>query len=122
MEYQFSYDVLGQPVAKCELECEAFGDWLSHDIAKDHKQLSLLLEVIKKLQKQQLADYQYIGKIYHLQLDKDEVTLTLNNETLDLAQAQHVEWDPEISNGCGLIDLQRLLIAWQAFTLNINLP
>ena len=73
MDYQFSHDILGNPVVTCELECEAFGDWLSHDIAQDFAQITLLLNTVQQLQSNQLVSYQHNGKEYHLLLDKDEV-------------------------------------------------
>ena len=120
MDYQFQHDILGNPVATCELECEAFGDWLSHDIANNHQQIELLLEVILQLQNNQISSYQHIGKEYYLQLDKDEVELFLNNNHIrDMAFSEEDEsqelTDLHIQSGCGLADFCILLKAWQKF-------
>lgn len=120
MDYQFSHDLLGHPVATCELECEAFGDWLSHEIAQDIGQITLLLNAIKQLQAHQLSSYQHIGKEYHLEFDKDEVELMLNNNHIqEMApseddESQELE-DLYIQSGCGLADFHTLLKAWQQF-------
>lgn len=120
MDYQFSRDFLGNPVATCELECEAFGDWLSQDIAQDTSQINLLLNIVEKLQNKQLIDYQHNGKEYHLLFDKDEVELVLNNNliqemsTTDDDESQELS-DLHIQSGCGLADFKSLLRAWQGF-------
>jgi uncharacterized protein YacL (UPF0231 family) len=120
MDYQFSHDILGHPVAKCELDCEAFGDWLSHDIADDVGQIIMLIDVINQLQTNRITDYQHNGKEYHLQLDKDEVELILNNNQIqNIAPAEDDESqeleDLHIQAGCGLADFYKLLKAWQQF-------
>ena len=96
MDYQFSHDILGNPVATCELECEAFGDWLSHEIAQDFRQITLLLNTVHQLQANQLTSYQHNGKEYHLEFDKDEVELIFNNnhiqEMTSLAESNALAW------------------------------
>ena len=119
MDYQFSHDILGQPSATCELECEAFGDWLSHEIAQDFAQINLLLNTVQQLQSNQLVSYQHNGKEYHLLLDKDEVELILNNNHIQEMTSLNDD-TPELSNlhiqsGCGLADFHTLLKAWQKF-------
>ncbi len=120
MDYQFSHDILGQPVATCELECEAFGDWLSHEIARDFEQIKLLLYTIQQLQTNQLSSYQHNGKEYHLEFDKDEVELILNNNhSQNMSPAEEEERqelsDLNIQAGCGLDDFHTLLKSWQKF-------
>lgn len=120
MDYQFFHDILGQPLASCELECEAFGDWLTHDIAQNVEQISLLLNTIQQLQTNQLTSYQHNGKEYHLEFDKDEVELMLNNNHIQgmapRADDESQELDDlHTQSGCGLADFYTLLKAWQQF-------
>ena len=120
MDYQFFHHILGHPVAICDLECEPFGDWLSHDVAQEFEQITLLLNIIVQLQTNQLVSYQHIGKEYHLQFDKDEVELILNNNHIqNLAPKEEDEGqelsDLHIQSGCGLADFYTLLKAWQEF-------
>ena len=120
MDYQFFHDILGHPVAICDLECEPFGDWLSHDVAQEFEQITLLLNIIVQLQTNQLVNYQHNGKEYHLELDKDEVELNLNNNHIQTMthseddENQELE-DLHIQSGCGLADFHILLKAWQKF-------
>lgn len=114
MEFQFRTDITGQPIAKCELECEAFGDWLSHDLGSNRSNIRSVLEVVDKLLNKQLSHYELTGKDYHLVFEDDEVQITLNHN-----QTSHNEfaesYDQEIENGCGLIDFKHLLLEWQKF-------
>lgn len=120
MDYQFFHDILGHPVATCELECEAFGDWLSNDIAQDSSQITSLLSIIHKLQTNQILTYQHNTKEYHLLFDKDEVELILNNNHIQDATSYADDESEElndlhIQSGCGLADFHTLLKAWQQF-------
>lgn len=120
MDYQFFRDILGNPVAICELECEAFGDWLSHDIAQNFTQITLLLNITQQLQSNQLVSYQHNGKEYHLLFDYDEVELILNNNHIqNMAPTEEDEGQElsqlNIQSGCGLADFDALLKSWLLF-------
>lgn len=114
MEFQFRKDITGLPIAKCDLECEAFGDWLSHDISIKKAEIKSLLNTVDKLLNKQLNHYEYTGKEYHLIFENDEVELALNNN-----QSSHTEFEDEFdegaNTGCGLVDFQKLLQEWQIF-------
>jgi uncharacterized protein YacL (UPF0231 family) len=119
MDYQFYRDLLGNPVAKCELETENYGDWLSNDIAQDRAQVSLLLAKIELLQQLQINHYQHIGKVYHLLFADDEVELVLNNTSVSETQTLSPELEnPLDSQGCGLADFKALLKQWQIYILS----
>jgi uncharacterized protein YacL (UPF0231 family) len=114
MEFQFMTDISGQPIAKCELECEAFGDWLGNDLGKDPRKVSQLLHTIDELLNKQLPHFELTTKEYHLSIEDDEVTLSLNNAQSQTEEfAEH--YPDEQVTGCGLIDFQQLLKAWQQF-------
>jgi uncharacterized protein YacL (UPF0231 family) len=120
MDYQFSYDFLGQPVAKCELECELFGDWLSHDLADDAQHIAQLIDITEKLHTKRLNHYQYQGKEYHLEFDTEEVELMLNNNLITSPELiKDTDFQEHSSapaaTGCGLSDFVHLLKAWQQF-------
>lgn len=114
MDFEFVTDVTGMPLAKCDIESEAFGDWLSHDISVDKNTIITLLSNIDKVLKHQLTHYEFIGKIYHLTIADDEVELFINS-----GQSQHSEFDDDYSElaaaGCGLIECKHLLTNWLEF-------
>ncbi|WP_158971167.1 YacL family protein [Paraglaciecola sp. L3A3] len=115
MDFQFQTDITGLPIAKCDIECEAFGDWLSHDLSVDQGQIDELLEKIDQLLNKKLIQYTFIGKIYHLVFESDEVELILNNSDVSSSEFSEQISDQQIT-GCGLIDLQNLLLEWKSFT------
>ncbi|MDU0354107.1 YacL family protein [Paraglaciecola aquimarina] len=114
MEFQFQTDITGLPIAKCDLECEAFGDWLSHDLSTDKSNITLLLQTTEKLLSKQLSHYQFTGKVYHLIFENDEVELVLNNNEVSTAEFAD-EHDNEHVTGCGLVDFKHLLEEWANF-------
>lgn len=120
MDYQFLHNILGQPMAKCDLECEPFGDWLTYDIEQDTKQITHLLDIVQQLQNKTISSYQHNGKEYHLLLDNDEVELILNNNHIQHMAPSEDDESQElnelnIQSGCGLADFDALLKAWQLF-------
>ncbi|MFT2090040.1 YacL family protein [Paraglaciecola sp. 2405UD69-4] len=115
MEYQFSYDLLGKPTAKCELDCELFGDWLTQDMSENSNSTEELLAIIQQLLAREIQDYCFISDTFHLLLDDSEAELKVNNADLAASVNLEVEWHSEDSAGCGLIDLQHILEAWLDF-------
>jgi hypothetical protein len=115
MDYQFYRDVTDKALAECEIE--AFGDWLSHDLANNHSQITQLLDIIEQLENQQIKREKFRGKDYCLHLNQDEVEL----EALFVGFADEdalpegTEFEEPLLVGCGLEDLKHLLLAWQEF-------
>ena len=114
MEFQFQTDVTGQPIAKCGIESEAFGDWLGNDLGADRPQIRALLDIVEKLLAKKLLHYQLIGKEYTLDFEDEEVLITLNHHQTSHEEFAQ-EYDLNISAGCGLVDFQRLLQEWKHF-------
>jgi uncharacterized protein YacL (UPF0231 family) len=114
MEFQFQTDITGQPTAKCDIECEAFGDWLCNDLGTDRTKIHDLLDTVERLLKKNLSRFELTGKEYHLVFENDEVELSLNN-----SQTSHQEFNEDFDAnqtiGCGLIDFQNLLQEWRKF-------
>ncbi|MDC8829703.1 YacL family protein [Alteromonas gilva] len=114
MDFEFITDVTGQPLAKCDIESEALGDWLSHDICTDKRAIESLLYMIEQLKNNQRPDVEFTGKIYHLAIADDEVELFLNN-----SQPHHDEFEDDYSDGpaagCGLVEFTHLLESWRDF-------
>ena len=118
MDYQFYRDITGKALAECEIE--AFADWLSHDLAANQSQITQLLNIIERLENQQIKHEKFRGQDYCLHLNQDEVEL----EALfvgfadEEALPEGTEFEEPLLVGCGLEDLKHLLLAWQDFVLN----
>ena len=56
-------NVTGEPLAKCDVESEYFGDWLSHDIGADTVAVATLMAAIEKLLTRQQMEFEYTGKM-----------------------------------------------------------
>ncbi|OFC69274.1 YacL family protein [Alteromonas confluentis] len=114
MDFEFLTDVTGQPLARCDMESEYFGDWLSHDIGSDKALITSLLHNLDRLLGRQIPDYEFVGKIYHLTIADEEVDLFLNNNDIADSQFEDEQPDGPVA-GCGLVELKHLLASWQAF-------
>ncbi len=114
MDFEFVTDVTGLPLAKCDIESEAFGDWLSHDVSVNKTTITTLLTGIEQVLNHQLTSYEFTGKIYHLTIADDEVELFINS-----GQSTHSEYGEDYSElavaGCGLIECKHLLTSWLEF-------
>ena len=116
MDYQFKHDILGNPLAICELEYEALGDWLTNDLATDEKQAKTLIDTAKQLLNHRLNHYQHNGKIYHLVFEQDEVELFLNHYEISHPEFNDQTGDSQPICGFGLVDFKHLLEEWSNFT------
>lgn len=114
MDFEFVTDVTGEPLAKCDIESENFGDWLSHDVGTDVQAIHTLLESLDKLLNKQLMHFDFTGKIYHLTMADDEAELFLNNTDLSHHEFDDEEIDGPVA-GCGLVELKMLLESWLEF-------
>jgi uncharacterized protein YacL (UPF0231 family) len=115
MDYQFARDLLNNPYAKCELEYEGFGDWLTHDLMAQRQAIKTLLNTVSKLLQRELLSHQYNGTLYHLIFEDDEVSLFINHH-----QVSHPEFSDDGEDnypiaGCGLVDFKQLIDAWSDF-------
>ncbi|MFS1703339.1 UPF0231 family protein [Aestuariibacter sp. GS-14] len=114
MDFDFVTDVTGQPLAKCDIETEAFGDWLSHDIGTSKPAISALIAKLEQVLNRTLSHYEYTGKIYHLVIEDDEVDVFLNNSELAHSEFEDDAIDGPVA-GCGLVEFKHLLESWLTF-------
>jgi uncharacterized protein YacL (UPF0231 family) len=115
MDYQFKHDLLGNPLALCDLEYEALGDWLTSDLATDKRQAKVLIEVVEQLLNYQLNHHQHNGKIYHLTFEQDEGELFLNHN--EISHPEFIDHNDSSQPICGfgLTDFKHLLEEWVDF-------
>jgi uncharacterized protein YacL (UPF0231 family) len=115
MDYQFFRDEGSTPVASCEIA--AFGDWLSHDIGNDKAKVAELIAIVDSLLRAEKKHVEFVSKDYRLQLNQDEVEIAalFVGFADEDALPEGTEFEDPMLEGCGLDDLQHLLLAWQEF-------
>lgn len=117
MDYKFFRELSGKPIAECESEASTFGDWLSNELSNDENAVCEILDMIEKLQSQQLSSHKVKGHDYTLILNEDEAELHSHlgywNEEEELPEGTELDQQTEI--GCGLQDLKELLLEWRDF-------
>lgn len=114
MDFEFFTDVTGLPLAKCDVESEAFADWLCHDLGADKVVVGSLLTKVTHLQKRPAKEFTITGKIYHLIIADEEVELFINNTEFSHSEFEDLDFDGSVA-GCGLADFTRLLESWAEF-------
>lgn len=118
MNYQFIRDLEGSPIAQFDMGSETFSRWFSEELGNDKNKIAALLDIIQKLQSEQLKEYVLQGAEFNLSLDSDEVEI--RSKTLDVDAPTELPegtelYDQESISGCGLEDFNRVLGSWSDF-------
>ncbi|GAA3919436.1 YacL family protein [Litoribacillus peritrichatus] len=132
MEYQFSSDYSSQPVATCSMDHEAFGHWLTEEMASDEKKVHHILSQIEALQAQKIDQFILKGSEYSLKLTQEDAVVgathvgfeafndelcAVSDDSQDLG-FEHDELALDDQQGtamCGLEDFSDLIHAWLDF-------
>lgn len=115
MEYRFSRNDIGQPIAVMNMEAEAFSHWLAIEVNDSHKaQLQKIMVAVDRLLSAQQWDFEYIGREFHLSLTRTSATVTANsvlqqrretsNEAFDNDPDAEMEGDLEGSEWDEVVD------------------
>ncbi|WP_075173844.1 YacL family protein [Neptunomonas phycophila] len=117
MEYDFYIDDLNHPTARCSMESEAIGRWLT-DECTSIAQSEHLLRVITELIHQKRFDYQQASEDWLLRMtgtDVEVVANTLGFEP-DVELPEDLSfYDLESMADCGLEDFKALIENWLIF-------
>lgn len=118
VDYELSYNLLGQPEARFSMGHEALGIWMTEELGKDVQKLSVLLDNIEQLQLGQSREFVVPGKEYQLLMFSDGIQVcahALMGQQQELIP-EEVELDDSLSFAeCGLEDFKLALLSWQSF-------
>lgn len=117
MEYDFYTDDLDHPTARCSMESEAIGRWLT-DECTSIAQCEHLLRVMTELIHQKRFDYQQASEDWLLRMtvtDVDVAANTLGFEPDEELPEDLSLYDLESMAACGLEDFKALLEKWLIF-------
>lgn len=118
MDYEFSYNLLGQPIAQFSMGHEVIGRWFSEELCDNQQRIEELLDVIGQVEQRRIIQHQIIGSGLVLQINLDEVEISaqaLDYEVdEDLPENTNL-YDEESHCGCGLPDFKEVLLAWKKF-------
>ncbi|WP_430461872.1 YacL family protein [Thalassolituus sp. LLYu03] len=120
MDYRFFYNERQLPCARLSMDHEAFGHWLSDELASDGERLSELLAVIKDIESGTRREFEWKGHDYLLLLNRDDAEVValelLQEHSLEELQEEDMDfYDAESRAVCGLEDFRDLLIEWRDF-------
>jgi len=116
MDYDFTYDDFGHPVAQFSMGHEAFGRWLSEELGGSDTKLSSLIERVEQLERDQFGEHTQVGLELVMRLNHEGVEIeamdATNND--ELPEDTHL-YEDELSAECGLQDFKRVLLDWRQF-------
>ena len=124
MDYEFTYDDHGHPSLSLDMGQETTANWLNSEIGTDIVKLQQLLDIIDELKAGTREKYEVKNRRFQLVLNRDEADISelhngINEQTtedgLDYAEEGLTIYEDESISGCGLDDLEDLLLAWQDF-------
>lgn len=141
MEYQFNFDALNRPVARCSMDHEAFGDWLTHDLGAHPQQIADILSQLDRLLNKQTNQWQKRWADYRLKLTQEDAIISATSTYAEQGgqgdygdslfddheallggdesmgfDSEELSLDDQQGHAiCGLEDFQTLILAWQEF-------
>lgn len=120
MDFQFSCDYSGKPIARCSMEHEAVANWINSEIYGDPHKLDAVFALIAQLKQNPTAhaEERLIGHEFSLSLNADEVMIQANNlafDNNDELEDGFSYYDQESLAFCGLEDFEHFLIEYRTF-------
>lgn len=119
MDFQFSFDTFGKPIARCSMDHEAVANWINSEIDGDLHKLNELLQLVNNIQQHPhiYTDHLLIGREFSLSLNNEEVMIQANH--LNFSQETLEEglnyYDQESLSFCGLDDFEHFLLQYRTF-------
>ncbi|SIS59091.1 YacL family protein [Neptunomonas antarctica] len=118
MDYEFTVDDIGRPVAKFSMGAEAIGRWMSEEIRANQHEIDTLLGIIEQLEQRMIGQHQQRGSEFQLRLNQYEIevlALVLDLDMDDELPEETNLYDEESYAGCGLQDFKEALLSWREF-------
>lgn len=121
MEFDFSLDIFGCPIAKLSMEQEALAFWLTDELAQNaDAQIISILNKVNELKSSAIWEHSHRGLGYSLQLTRDEVILishaVLLDDDIEMMDAETLDsFEGAQMSRCGLDDFEALLLQWQRY-------
>ncbi|MGV6989179.1 YacL family protein [Testudinibacter sp. P80/BLE/0925] len=121
MDFQFSFDYSGKPIARCSMEHEALSNWINSEIYGDTQKLAAVFALIEqaKQNRNPQAELRLIGHEFTLSLDGEEVMVQANNLAFDNTEEMEEGfsyYDQESLAFCGLEDFEHFLLQYRTFS------
>jgi len=118
VDYEFSYDLLGQPIAQFSMGHEAIGRWFCEELCNNQQRIDELLNIIEQIEQRCINQRRLIGSEFELHIDINEVEIfaqTLNFDVVEDLPEDTNLYDEESHSGCGLPDFKQALLSWKTF-------
>jgi uncharacterized protein YacL (UPF0231 family) len=118
VDYHFSLNSYGKPVAKFSMDHESIGRWFTDELGSNMQRIASLIENVERLEKRILFEKEYLGMELRLALNHSDIEVSALALDFDFDGDLPEEtelYDTESHSGCGLPDFKQALLAWQEF-------
>ena len=118
MDYEFSYDFLGQPIAQFSMGHETIGRWFSEELCGNQYRIAELLNIIEQIEQRCISQRRIIGSEFELHINKEDVEIFAQALDFDVDEDLPEDtnlYDEESHSGCGLPDFKQALLSWKTF-------
>ncbi|TCS40358.1 YacL family protein [Reinekea marinisedimentorum] len=117
MDYEFSFDDFGQPLAEFSMGHELFGQWLSDEIGSSTERCTALIHEIEQLEFNNLGEKTLFGQRLTLTLSPQDAMIV--GEEYDDADQTFLQDNgleqQELQAECGLQDFKIAVVDWKVF-------
>lgn len=116
MEYEFTKDAGGTPVADFSMGHEAVARWLTDELGSNPQRCMKLLEQIENIENGRGASYTQLGANFELNITGDDVIVTAHDIDEDTEFEKNTSlYELESNSECGLIDFKEAVQSWLLF-------
>ncbi len=116
MDYDFSFDQYGEPLAEFSMDHELVGQWFTDELGSNADKCHQLIDAIETIEAQIKKETVIYGRNLVLTLTEEEATLHGEASTTDDAELTELgltELDEHA--GCGLADFKTAVLDWADF-------
>ena len=123
MDFQFTFNYLGKPTARCSMDHEALANWLNSEIEGDQHKLSAVFIVINQAKQSAVPHFEQriAGREFSILISAEEVMIQANSLNFNHDEALEEGfsyYDQESLAFCGLEDFESFLIQYRNFIAN----
>lgn len=118
MDYEFTLNEIGRPVAKLSMGHEAIGRWISEEVGDDLQSIHQLLGIIQQLEQHQIQRHELIGTEFQMRLNQQSIEVVALALGVDIDEELPENTrlhDKEFYAECGILDFKHALLSWQQY-------
>ncbi|MGR3808137.1 hypothetical protein SAMN05660772_00870 [Pasteurella testudinis DSM 23072] len=120
MDFQFTFDYRGKPIARCSMDHEAVASWINSEIDGDLAALDTVFSTITQAKNSTVPHFEQRieGREFSISINAEEVMVQANSLGFEMEEALEdgfSYYDQESLAFCGLDDFEHFLSRYRDF-------